>query len=40
MIGLDPRVIRTLYTDDEKRRADAMTIDEMAEEAVQAKYEA
>lgn len=40
MIGLDPRVIRTLYSDEEKRRADAMTIDEMAEEAVQAKYEA
>lgn len=40
MIGLDPRVIRTLYTDDEKRRADAMSIDEMAAEALAAKYEA
>ncbi len=39
MIGLDPRVIRTLYTEDEKRRADRMSIDELAREAVESKYE-
>lgn len=39
VIGLDPRVIRTLYTEDEKRRADRMSVAEMAEEAVGAKYE-
>jgi hypothetical protein len=33
-------VIRTLYTADEKRRADAMTIDQLADEALAAKYEA
>jgi hypothetical protein len=32
-------VIRTLYTDAEKRRADRMSIDELAEEAIEAKYE-
>ncbi len=40
MIGLDPRVIRILYTEDEKRRADRMSIDELAQEAIEAKYEA
>lgn len=40
MIGLDPRVIRTLYTEEEKRRADAMSIAELAEEALAVKYSA
>ena len=40
ILGADPRVIRTLYTADEKRRADAMTIDQLADEALAAKYEA
>lgn len=39
MLGLDPRVIRTLYTEDEQRRANAMSIEELAEEALSAKYE-
>jgi hypothetical protein len=38
MIGLDPRVIRTLYSEEEQRRANAMTIDELAQEALGAKY--
>jgi hypothetical protein len=38
MIGLDPRVIRTLYTKEEQRRANAMSIDELAREALSAKY--
>lgn len=38
VIGLDPRVIRTLYTEEEKRRADAMSVEELAEEALAAKY--
>jgi hypothetical protein len=38
MIGLDPRVIRTLYTDEEKRRADRMSIEELAQEALESKY--
>jgi hypothetical protein len=37
MIGLDPRVIRQLYTEEEERRYHAMTIDEMAQEALDAK---
>jgi hypothetical protein len=37
VIGLDPRVIRTLYTEDERRRAHAMSIAEMAEEALAVK---
>jgi hypothetical protein len=36
-IGLDPRVIKQLYTADEERIAHAMTIEEMAQEALQAK---
>lgn len=40
MLGVDPRVIRTLYTEEEKRRADAMSIAEMAEEALMAKFQA
>ncbi len=40
MLGVDPRVIRTLYTEEEKRRADAMSIPEMAEEALMAKFQA
>lgn len=39
MIGLDPRVIRTLYSEEEKRRADRMSIDELAREAIDAKYQ-
>lgn len=38
-IGLDPRVIRTLYTEEEKRRADAMSIGELADEALGAKLQ-
>jgi hypothetical protein len=34
IIGLDPRVIKELYTQDEKRRADQMSIEEMAQEAL------
>lgn len=39
IIGLDPRVIRTLYSDEEKQRADAMSISELAEEALAAKLD-
>ena len=39
MIGLDPRVIQTLYTEDEQRRANAMSVDQLAEEALAAKYQ-
>lgn len=39
IIGLDPRVIRPLYTEEEKRRADAMTVDELAAETLAAKYQ-
>jgi hypothetical protein len=39
MIGVDPRVIRVLYTQDEAARAHAMSIDEMAEEAIQFKFQ-
>ncbi|MCC6875141.1 MAG: hypothetical protein IT378_12610 [Sandaracinaceae bacterium] len=39
MIGLDPRVIRRLHTDEEERRAHAMSIDEMAAEALESKYQ-
>jgi hypothetical protein len=39
LIGLDPRVIRTLYTEAEVARANAMSVDELAEEALAAKYE-
>ncbi len=38
VMGLDPRVIRRLYTDAEARRASRMTFDELAEEALRAKY--
>jgi hypothetical protein len=38
LLGLDPRVIRTLYTADEQRRANAMSVDELAQEALAAKY--
>jgi hypothetical protein len=38
MIGLDPRVIKTLYTEDEARRYHSLSIEEMAEEALAAKY--
>lgn len=39
IIGLDPRVINRLYSEEEERRYHAMTIDEMAQEALRAKYE-
>jgi hypothetical protein len=37
ILGLDPRVIATLYTQEEARRAEKMSIEEMAEEALAAK---
>lgn len=37
-IGLDPRVIAKLYTDEEERRARTMTFDQLAEEALGVKY--
>jgi hypothetical protein len=40
VIGLDPRVINRLYTEEEERRYNAMTIDEMAQEALSVKYDA
>lgn len=38
VIGLDPRVIRQLYTEEEERRYAAMSFDEMAQEALAAKH--
>lgn len=40
IIGVDPRVIRTLYTEEEKRRSDRMSLDELVEDTLQAKYSA
>jgi hypothetical protein len=40
IIGLEPRVIRTLYTDEELARSHAMSFDELAADAVAAKYQA
>lgn len=37
IIGLDPRVIRDLYTKEDKRRADQMSIEEMAQDALSVK---
>lgn len=37
VIGLDPKVIRDLYNEEEKKRADQMTIEEMAQEALAVK---
>ena len=39
LIGLDPRVIVTLYTEEERERVQSMTFQEMAEEALGAKLE-
>ncbi len=38
IIGVEPRVIRRLYTDDEKRRSDRMSLEELVEDTLQAKY--
>lgn len=38
VMGVDPKVIRTLYTLDEARRAQRMSFDELAQDALQAKY--
>ena len=40
LIGLDPRVLVTLYSEEERDRFHAMSISDMAAEAVRAKYEA
>jgi hypothetical protein len=37
IIGLDPRVIRNLYTKEEKQMADQMSIEEMAQDALSVK---
>ena len=38
IMGLDPRVIGKLYTEEEARRAERMSVTELAEEALQAKF--
>lgn len=38
VIGLDPRVIRKLYDDEDARRAQRMSFDELAQEALELKY--
>ena len=38
VIGIDPELIRTLYTPEEGRVASEMSFDEHAESALQAKY--
>jgi hypothetical protein len=38
VVGLEPRVMDRLYTDEEKREAERMSIEELAERALQAKY--
>ncbi|MCZ7683850.1 MAG: hypothetical protein M5U28_35835 [Sandaracinaceae bacterium] len=38
VIGVQPRVIRRLYTDEEKRRSDAMSLEELVEDTLQVKY--
>lgn len=38
VIGLEPRFIQQLYTEEEEERARSMTIEEMAQEALQVKY--
>ncbi len=38
IIGVQPRVIRRLYTDEEKRRSDAMSLEELVEDTLQVKY--
>ena len=38
VIGIDPELIRTLYSPEEGRVASEMSFDEHAEEALQAKY--
>lgn len=38
IIGNDPRVVKKLHTDEEAERARAMSFEEMAEEALSAKY--
>lgn len=38
IIGVPPRVIRRLYTDEEKERSDRMSLDELVEDTLQAKY--
>jgi hypothetical protein len=40
IMGLEPRVIRTLYTEEELARSRAMTFDELAAEALALKYQA
>lgn len=40
VMGLDPRVIAYLYTEDEARKYRAMSFDEMAQEAIGVKYDA
>jgi hypothetical protein len=40
IIGVEPRFIRTLYTDEELARSQAMSFDELAEDALAAKYQA
>ncbi|GAB5549530.1 MAG: hypothetical protein SangKO_092900 [Sandaracinaceae bacterium] len=39
VIGLDPRVINRLYTEEDVRRYHAMSFDEMAQEAIGVKYQ-
>ncbi len=39
VVGVDPRVMRTLYDDDEKHRAQAASFDALAEETLQLKYQ-
>ncbi|MEC7526031.1 MAG: hypothetical protein VYE22_39485 [Myxococcota bacterium] len=39
VIGLDPRVINRLYTEEDVRRYSAMSFDEMAQEALAVKYQ-
>lgn len=38
ILGVDPEMIARLYTEAERRRAEAMSFDAMAEEALKAKY--
>jgi hypothetical protein len=39
IVGVDPLVMRILYDDDEKRRAQAASFDALAEETLQLKYQ-
>jgi hypothetical protein len=38
VLGVDPELIARLYTEAERRRAEAMSFDELAEDALKAKY--